>query len=468
MVPSSNLNEIVSLPASSSGSCALPTAFSSAINRRTALRLIGLSAGAISTNAVLGSSAEAAKAKPAKVPAKATPTTAKANSTPTPTPTAAATPAVPAVAKTVRKVKLGFIALTDASPIIMAKELGFFKNRSLDVEVIKQASWPALRDALLTGQIDGAHCLYAMPFSVATKIGGNGSTDLKIAMMLNQNGQAITLARDFKEVGYGDLPGAKEFLESKDTPSLAMTFPGGTHDLWLRYWLASTKADASKVKISAVPPPQMVQNMSVGNVQAYCVGEPWNAVAVQKGVGFTHLATQDIWQNHPEKALVVNTKFATETDTLADVMGAVFDACKWLDDLANRSKAADTVSAPQYVNAPAADIRGRLLGQYDFGPGVGTKDFKGDQMQFYRGGAVNFPRKSHAIWAMAQYQRFGLLKETPNYTKLADELILTDLYAKVAAAEKVAIPSDDMTPFEIKLDKATFDPKNPAAEVARK
>jgi nitrate/nitrite transport system substrate-binding protein len=470
MVPPSNVNEIVSDPPAPVASSTFTNDFRSPIDRRLALRLLGLSAGALSTTALLGSSAQAAKTKTAKTPAKpaakTAPTTVK---TPGATVAPAAAAAVaPAAAKTIRKVKLGFIALTDASPIIMAKELGFFKNRSLDVEVIKQASWPALRDALLTGQIDGAHCLYSMPFSVATKIGGNGSTDLKVAMMLNQNGQAITLARDFKEVGYGDLPGAKEFLESKDAPSLAMTFPGGTHDMWLRYWLAATKADTSKIKISAVPPPQMVQNMTVGNVQAYCVGEPWNAVAVQKGVGFTHLATQDIWQNHPEKALVVNAKFAAETDTLADVMGAVLDACKWLDDLANRSKAADTVSAAQYVNAPAGDIRGRLLGQYDFGPGVGTKDFKGDQMQFHRGGAVNFPRRSHAIWALAQYQRFGLLKEAPNYQKLADDLILTDLYAKVAAAEKVAIPSDDMTPFEVKLDKAVFDPKNPAAEISRK
>ena len=474
MAHPSNINakpnrEIVSLRPSPHSSVLLNDLdeLASPMNRRAALRLLALTAGAVSSANFFSSDAgaaekakSAAKTKP-KVPAKATPTTLKA-------PGATTAPTAAPAAKSVRKVKLGFIALTDASPIIMAKELGFFKNRSLDVEVIKQASWPALRDALLTGQIDGAHCLYSMPFSVATKIGGNGSTDLKVAMMLNQNGQAITLARDFKEVGYGDLPGAKEFLESKDAPSLAMTFPGGTHDLWLRYWLAATKADTSKIKISAVPPPQMVQNMSVGNVQAYCVGEPWNAVAVQKGVGFTHLATQDIWQNHPEKALVVNAKFAADTDTLADVMGAVFDACKWLDDLANRSKAADTVSAPQYVNAPAADIRGRLLGQYDLGPGLGAKDFKGDQMQFHRGGAVNFPRKSHAIWAMAQYQRFGLLKETPNYQKLADDLILTDLYAKVAAAEKVPIPVDDMSPFEVKLDKTVFDPKNPAAEVARK
>ena len=465
MVPPDTLNEVV--PASQSP--VLASAFADLrfpINRRTALRLLGLTASAVSTTAILGSSAgaatkKAAKKSPAKAPAKATPTVKAPGTT-------AAPAAIPAVTKSVRKVKLGFIALTDASPIIMAKELGFFKNRSLDVEVIKQASWPALRDALLTGQIDGAHCLYSMPLSVATKIGGNGSTDLKVAMMLNQNGQAITLARDFKEVGYGDLPGAKEFLESKDAPSLAMTFPGGTHDLWLRYWLAATKADTSKTKISAVPPPQMVQNMTVGNVQAYCVGEPWNAVAVQKGVGFTHLATQDIWQNHPEKALVVNAKFAAETDTLADVMGAVFDACKWLDDLTNRSKAADTVSAPQYVNAPAADIRGRLLGQYDLGPGLGAKDFKGDQMQFFRNGTVNFPRRSHAVWALTQFQRFGLLKEAPNYQKLADDLILTDLYAKVAVAEKVPIPADDMTPFEIKLDKVVFDPKNPAAEASRK
>jgi nitrate/nitrite transport system substrate-binding protein len=287
-------------------------------------------------------------------------------------------------------------------------------------------------------------------------------------MILNQNGQGITLQRDVKAVGYADLGAAKEWLEGKDAPSLAMTFPGGTHDMWLRYWLAATKADTSKIKISPIPPPQMVQNMSVGNIQGYCVGEPWNAVAVQKGVGFTHLATQDLWQNHPEKALVVGTKLTADSETLKDVMGAVLKACKWLDDPTNRSKAADVTSPTQYFNAPADDIRGRLLGQYDFGPGIGKKDFKGDQMQFFRGGAVNFPRRAHAIWFMAQYARFGLVKDAPAYQKLADELILTDLYASVAAAEGITVPSDDMTPFELKLDKATFDPKNPTAEVGRK
>jgi nitrate/nitrite transport system substrate-binding protein len=431
------------------------------LDRRQLLRLLSLSAGGLVLSAgPLASAASAATTKPkaTKPPKSTPPTTAKPG---------AAASNVPAK-KAVRKVKLGFIALTDAAPIIMAKELGFFAERSLEVEVLKQASWPALRDALLTNQIDGAHCLFGMPFSVATGVGGNRSKDLKIAMILNQNGQGITLQRDIKEVGYGDLAGAKEWLESKDAPSLGMTFPGGTHDMWLRYWLAATKADISRIKISPIPPPQMVQNMTVGNVQGYCVGEPWNAVAVQKAVGFTHLATQDIWQGHSEKALVVSSKFAADTDTLKDVMGAVLKASKWLDDLANRSKAADTISVEKYVNAPANDIRGRLVGSYDFGPGIGKKDFKGDQMQFFQNGVVSFPRKSHAMWFMASYVRFGLLKEAPAYKQIADELILSDLYADVAKAEGITIPDDDMSSFELKLDKAVFDPKNPQAEASRK
>jgi nitrate/nitrite transport system substrate-binding protein len=369
--------------------------------------------------------------------------------------------------KPVRKVRLGFIALTDAASVIMAKELGYFAERDLDVDLIKQASWPVTRDNLLNDQLDAAHALFGLPFSVATGIGGNGSRDLKVAMMLNNNGQAITLSKDYASIGYGDPTKAKAILESKNAPALAMTFPGGTHDLWLRYWLLASKANLANVKISPVPPPQMVQNLSVGNVDGYCVGEPWNAVAVQQGIGFTHLATQDLWLNHPEKALVVTSKFAAQPDTLSDVMAAVLKASKWLDDAANRSKAADTIGVEGYVNAPAADIRGRLTGVYDLGAGLGTKDFKGEQMQFYRGGGVNLPRRGHAVWFLAQYVRMGLLKDAPPYQELADQLILSDLYTKVAKAEGVPVPDDDMSPFDIRLDNATFDPHKPDQEAKR-
>ena len=366
------------------------------------------------------------------------------------------------------KVKLGFIALTDAAPVIMAKELGFFEARNIDASVEKQASWPALRDAMLNNQLDAAHALFSLPLSVATSIGGPGSRDLKVALVLNQNGQAITLAKEFASVGYGDVKAAGELLNSKDAPSLAMTFPGGTHDTWLRYWVKASGADASKLKISPVPPPQMVQNMTVGNVQGYCVGEPWNAVAVQQDIGFTHLATQDLWEFHPEKALVTTAKFETEQrDALKRVMAAVLDASKWLDDPANRAKAADTLGAEKYVNAKPDDIRGRLTGIYDLGAGLGTRDFAGKQMQFFRDGQVSAPRRGHAIWFLSQYQRLGLLKDAPAYQDLADQLILSDLYAEVAKAESITVPDDDMSPFTVKLDEARFDPAKPQPEAVR-
>ena len=368
-------------------------------------------------------------------------------------------------AKGLRKVKLGFIALTDCSSLIMAKELGYFEAHGLDVELIKQASWPATRDNLLTGQIDGAHCLFSMPFSVASGVSGSG-TDLKVAMILNNNGQAITLNKELAAAGYGDLEAARKLLDSR-TPTLAMTYPGGTHDLWLRYWLKATKADAAKIKIIPIPPPQMVQNMKVGNMDGFCVGEPWNAQAVAQGIGFTHIATQDLWLHHPEKALVVNPKTASDSSLMIDLIGAVLEASKWLDDLDNRSKAAPTIGAASYVSAPAEEIRGRLLGKYELGAGLGAKDFGGRQMMFSREGKTNAPRRSYGYWALAQYQRLGLLKEAPPYAQLVDSIVLTDLYEKAADKAGVDVPDDDMAPFEVALDKAEFDPKKVQEEVGR-
>jgi nitrate/nitrite transport system substrate-binding protein len=367
-----------------------------------------------------------------------------------------------------RKVKLGFIALTDCASILMAKELGYFEERGVDVEILKQASWPATRDNLLTDQIDGCHGLYSLPVSVATGIGGDGRRDIFVAMMLNNNGQAITLANTLEDAGYGDLEGAAEALKAAGTPELAMTFPGGTHDLWLRYWLKACGVDFKEVGIQPVPPAQMVQNMGVGNVKGYCVGEPWGAVAVRQGIGFTHLATQDLWLNHPEKAFLVTRKFKEERpDVVKDCMAAILKASKWLDDFDNRGHAAEVIGAEQYINAPAMEIAGRLGGVYDLGLDLGKKDFKGDQMRLFRDGATNFPRRSHQIWAMAQFQRFGYLDEAPPYQELADELILTDFYEEVAAAEGIDIPDDDMAPFDVVLDDVTFDPSDPAEEVNR-
>lgn len=377
---------------------------------------------------------------------------------------AAAAPAVPAE---LRKVRLGFIALTDCAPLVVAKEKGFFAERGLDVELVKQASWPVTRDNLLTNQIDGAHCLFSMPLSVAAGIGGNGSRDLKIAMVLNNNGQAITLKKDMASAGYADLAAAKAAIEAGPR-TMAMTFPGGTHDTWLRYWLKATGANASNVNIIPIPPPQMVANMKVGTMDGFCVGEPWNAVAVAQDIGYTAIATQDIWTHHPEKALVVTNKFRTESEqNLKDVMAAVLKAQRWLDELNNRIEGASLIAPAGYVNAPAADIMARLLGTYNLGGGLPEKDFGGEQMMFFRDGQTPFARKSYVYWFLAQYQRFGLLAGAPDYEGIANDVLLQDLYKSVAAAEGVAVPDDDMAPFLVKLDNTTFDPAQVATEAAR-
>ncbi|MDI6050632.1 CmpA/NrtA family ABC transporter substrate-binding protein [Flavobacterium sp. XS2P24] len=366
-------------------------------------------------------------------------------------------------------VRLGFIPLTDCSPIVMAKELGLFKKYGVEVVVTKESSWANVRDKILTGELDGAHCLYSMPFSVYTGVGGKAGSEMKIAMMLNVNGQAITLSKDFcGKVGFKQMnkvtPVVAAKLKAEKEVTFAMTFPGGTHDLWLRNWMSIAGLNQKAVKIITIPPPQMVANMKVGNMDGFCVGEPWGGVAVKQGIGFTQVASQDIWKDHPEKALVVNKDFSAKRKAdLVKVMKAVMEACIWLDNPVNRKKAAAIIGRAPYVNAPADVIENRLMGNYDLGCNQGTQVYAKDYMLFHKGGMVNFPRKSHAIWAMAQFVRFGYLKEAPNYAAIADKLILDDLYKEVAASMKIKVPNDDMKPFALTMDKTVFDPSNPAA-----
>jgi len=370
-------------------------------------------------------------------------------------------------------IRLGFIPLTDCAPIVMAKELGLFEKYGVNVIVSKEASWANVRDKILTGELEGAHCLFSMPFSVYTGVGGKEGSEMKIAMVLNNNGQAITLSKDFcGKVGFKQTnkvaPVVAAKLKADKEVTFAMTFPGGTHDIWLRSWLAAAGVNQKTSRIITIPPPQMVANMKVGNMDGYCVGEPWNGVAVKQNVGFTEISTQDIWKNHPEKALVVNATFSeTRKEDVKAVMKAVLEACKWLDNRANRKKAAEIIGKTPYVNAPADVIEARLMGDYNLGCDQGTEIYTDDYMLFHRGGETNFPRKSHAIWFMSQYVRFDYLKEAPDYNAIADKLIMQDLYKEVAASMKVKIPADDMKSFALEIDKISFDPNNPADYLTR-
>jgi nitrate/nitrite transport system substrate-binding protein len=367
-------------------------------------------------------------------------------------------------------IRIGFIPLTDCASIVVAQEMGFFKKHGVTVDVQKQANWLAVRDKISSGELDGAHCLFGMPFSVATGVSKAQGAPMKIAMILNNNGQATTLSsKNFAGVKYGDFAGLKTATDklraSGKQPTFAMTFPGGTHDMWIHLTLAAAGIDPKSVTVKVIPPPQMVANMTAGNMDGYNVGEPWGGKAVADKVGFTFVATQDLWKNHPEKALVVNADFAEKRkDELKKVMMAILEASQFIDDKTNNMKVAEAIGTKAYTGAKPEVITDRLMGKYNLGGGNGTKDFTAtkDYMVFHNNGLTNFPRKSYGIWFLTQYVRFGKLKELPaNYEQMVEDILLQDLYKEVATEMKIKVPGDDMTPFTVAVDKVAFNPAKP-------
>lgn len=201
-------------------------------------------------------------------------------------------------------VRVGFIPLTDCAPLAIAALKGFDKKYGISLQPSKEASWAAVRDKLVAGELDAAHILYGMLYGLELGIAGKPQQMANL-MTLNRNGQAITLSSDLQAQGVSDSHGLKRLIDQKAPGSytFAHTFPTGTHAMWLYYWLANTGIDPfADVRMVVVPPPQMVMNMRIGNMVGFCVGEPWNARAINDRIGFTAATSQQIWADHPEKS----------------------------------------------------------------------------------------------------------------------------------------------------------------------
>ena len=186
----------------------------------------------------------------------------------------------------------------------MAHELGLYRKYGVNVVVEKQASWPIVRDKLASGELHAAHCLFGMPFAAATGVSEIRGDPLRIAMMLNNNGQATTSREMFggrSDTATSRLRAAVEELRRTKEPTFAMTFPGGTHDLWMQLRSRRRGSTPRARRSTPIPPPQMVANMEVGNMDGFNVGEPWGGVAAQRGVGFTFVATQTCGRTIPRR-----------------------------------------------------------------------------------------------------------------------------------------------------------------------
>ncbi len=355
-----------------------------------------------------------------------------------------------------KELRIGFIPLTDCSSVVMASVMEFDKKYGIKITPSKEASWAAVRDKLVNGELDAAHVLYGLIYGVQLGIGGP-KKDMAILMNLNHNGQAVTLSSKLNEKGVKDGASLKELIDrEKGEYTFAQTFPTGTHAMWIYYWLAAHGIHPfNDVKAIVVPPPQMVANMRVG-----CVGEPWNNRAIVDKIGFTANTTQDIWKDHPEKTLGTTSEFVQKYPNTARAMtAAVIDAGRWIDaSLSNRQKTAETVADKSYVNTDKDVILARMLGRYDNGIGKTWDD--PNYMKFYNDGYVTFPFLSDGMWFMTQHRRWGLLKEDVDYLAVAKKVNRIDIYRDAAAATNTNLPKEPMRSAKL-IDGVTWDGKDP-------
>lgn len=366
---------------------------------------------------------------------------------------------------TLAPVRVGFIPLTDCAPLAMAAAKGFDRKHGITLELSREPSWAAVRDKLLTGDLDAAHALYGMVYGVQTGIGGPHQ-NMAVLMTLNRNGQAITLSRRLHERGVRDGADlARLIRQDPRRYTFAQTFPTGTHAMWLYYWLASHGVhpflDINNV---VVPPPQMSGHLAVGNMDGFCAGEPWNALAIHEQAGFTAATSQDIWPDHPEKVLACGAEFVDRQPDLARALiMAVLEAARYLGTEQGCREAATLLAGPEYINVPVGLIEDRLLGQYQDGLGRTWRD--AHAMRFFDDGQVNFPWLSDGMWFLTQQYRWGMLAGHPDYLAVARRVNRIDLYREAASRIGVAAPSEEMRASTL-LDGRIWDGANPAAYAA--
>jgi nitrate/nitrite transport system substrate-binding protein len=374
--------------------------------------------------------------------------------------------------------KLGYIALTDSAPLIIAKEKGLFAKHGVpDMLVEKQASWAATRDNMALGSagggIDGGHILRPKVhlYSSGAVMQNNQPLPMYTLVNLNEDCQGLSVAQAYKDLGVGldSSPLKPVFAEKKASGAevpVAMTFPGGTHDLWMRYWLAAGGIDPDNdVNLIVVPPPQMVANMKVGNMEAFCVGEPWNEQLVNQGIGFTAATTGELWFKHPEKVLGMRADWvdANPKATLA-IIAAVLEAQQWCEAMDNKQEMAEIVGTRQWYNVPVADIIGRIKGDINYGNGrtaAGTNLL----MKFWgETGESSYPWKSLDAWFMTENIRWGKFPAATDIKAMVDATNRSDLWLEAAKSLSLTdLPEGDSRGIETFFDGKTFDPANPSA-----
>lgn len=405
------------------------------------------------------------------------------------------------------ELKFGFIKLTDCAPIVIAKEKGYFEDEGLSVEVIAQPNWKTLLDNVISGELDGAHMLSGQP--IAATIGFGTKAHIITAFTMDLNGNGITVSNAIwsqMQENSEDLdtsnpkhpisadalkPIVQDYIDDGKKLQMGMVFPVSTHNYEIRYWLAASgihpgmytatdiggRTDA-EVELSVTPPPMMPATLESGNIQGYCVGEPWNQQAVAKGIGVPVTTNYDIWKNNPEKVFGVTKKWADENpETMLAVTKALIRAGRWLDatddsgKLVNREEAAQILSRPDYVGADYDVIKNSMTGYFFFQKS--DKRAMPDFNVFYKY-QCTYPWYSDGVWFLTQMRRWGQITEPKSaewYHETAKEVYKPAIYLKAAELlleegfikkDEVPWDTDGYKPATDEfIDGNTYDGKDP-------
>jgi nitrate/nitrite transport system substrate-binding protein len=348
-----------------------------------------------------------------------------------------------------KDLKVGFIPITCATPIIMAHPMGFYAKHGLNVEVIKTAGWAVIRDKTLNKEYDAAHMLSPMPLAITL---GAGSNPIPYTMpaVENINGQAITLAMKHK-----DKRNPKDWKGFK----FAVPFDYSMHNYLLRYYLAEHGIDPdADIQIRSVPPPEMVANLRADNIDGFLAPDPVNQRAVYDGVGFIHILSKDIWDRHPCCAFAASKDFVTQTpNTYAALLKAIIDATAFATKKENRKLIAEAIAPANYLNQPVTVVEQVLTGT--FADGLGNVRNVPDRIDF-----DPFPWESFAVWIMTQMKRWGQIKGDVDYAGVAKQVFLATDTSKLMKEVGLTPPAATTKSFSV-MGKM-FDPGKPEEYVA--
>ncbi|GAA5166913.1 CmpA/NrtA family ABC transporter substrate-binding protein [Viridibacterium curvum] len=343
-----------------------------------------------------------------------------------------------------QKLKVGFIPITCATPIIMAHPMGFYAKYGLDVEVVKTAGWAVIRDKAMNKEYDAAHMLSPMPIAISMGVGSN-PVPWTVPAIENINGQAITLA-----IKHKDKRDPKQWKGMK----FAVPFDYSMHNYLLRYYLAEAGLDPdTDVQIRAVPPPEMVANLRAENIDGFLGPDPMNQRAVYDGVGFIHILSRDIWDGHPCCAFGASKEFVTSMpNTYQALLKAIIDATKFASNPANRKDIATAIAPANYLNQPETVIEQILTGT--FADGLGGVKKVPDRLEF-----DPFPYESFAVWILTQMKRWGQIKGDVDYHKIATEVFLATDAGRLMKSN--GFPPPESTTKKVTIMGKVFDPAKP-------